>query len=307
MLNSKQFCNLTTLNVLSFVKEDGTLDKTGLLKAQELSARAGYRMTLPTLELKKWDKNQKKHRLTGCSLTGYQDAINKMKLQEDKKSQSKLLKELREVAHKSNREYAEELGLNPSTNVTAIKPEGTLSLLPTVSSGLHFSHSPYYIRRIRITEKDPLYKLAVEMGYPVFSENFDEKNTTKVVEFPVKAPEGVTKDDVSAIEQLEIYKMFQENYTDQNTSITVHVRDNEWEDVKKWIHENWDCFVGISFLSYDNSYYPLLPYESTTKEDYEERLKKCRPFNVYKLKKYEDVYEEYELESGCESGLCPTR
>lgn len=308
LLASKQFCNLTTVNVKAFYNEKTKeFDLDGLLLAQKLSARAGYRMTLPTLELKAWDKNQKKHRLTGCSLTGYQDLINLLGWQDDMEKQKELLKALRKAAHNANEEYARELGLNLSTNVTALKPEGTLSLLPTVSSGVHYSHSPYYIRRIRISAKDPLLQYAKDLGYPIFSENYDDESTIKVIEFPVKAPEGLTKDDVSALKQLEIYKMFQENYTDQNTSITVHVRDNEWDDVKKWLYENWDSFVGISFLSYDNSFYPLLPYEKTTKEDYEKRSLKCRNFSVNKLKNYEDSYEEYELESDCEGGQCPVR
>lgn len=308
LLASKQFCNLTTVNIKAFYNEETKVfDLENLILAQRLSARAGYRMTLPTLELKKWDKNQKEHRLTGCSLTGYQDLINLLNWQEDMNRQAELLRLLRDTAHKSNKEYAEELGLNPSSNVTALKPEGTLSLLPTVSSGVHYSHSPYYIRRIRISEKDPLFKYAESLGYPIFGENNDPNHTIKVVEFPAKAPEGLTKDDVSAVKQLEIYKMFQENYTDQNTSITVHVRDNEWEEVKHWLDKNWDCFVGISFLSYDNKFYPLLPYEATTKEDYEDRLSKAKQFSIYGLKKFETEYEEFELESECAGGQCPVR
>lgn len=117
----------------------------------------------------------------------------------------------------------------------------------------------------------------------------------------------MTKDNVSALKQLEIYKMFQENYTDQNTSIIVHVRDTEWDEVKKWLYENWNSFVGISFLSYDNSFYPLLPYEKIDKEEYEKRNLKCRNFSVNKLKNYEENYKEYELESDCKGGQCPVR
>lgn len=299
---------MTTVNVKSFYDEENKkLDLERLLEAQKLSARAGYRMTFPTLELQEWDKNQKEDRLTGCSLTGYQDLINLMGIQDDYEKQKKLLKKLREVAHIANKEYADELGLNYSKNVTAIKPEGTLSLLPTVSSGVHFSHSPYYIRRVRINSKDPLYRYAKDLGYPIYDENYEKNSLTKVIEFPVKAPKGLTKDDVSAIKQLEIYKMFQKYYTDQNTSITIHVRDNEWEDVKRWVYENWDSIVGVSFIPYENKFYPLLPYEKIDKDEYEKRLKKCKKFSVNKLKYYEDCYEEYELENDCEGGQCPIR
>ncbi len=150
-------------------------------------------------------------------------------------------------------------------------------LLPTVSSGVHYSHSPYYIRRVRIIATDPLCRICEEPGYPVLSEvGQDPKNpTAKVLEFPVKAPAGRVKGDVTAIEQLENYKkMLMEHYVDHNCSITVHVRENEWEDV-----EQWDDVVALSFLSYDDSFYELLPYEEIAPAEYERRKAEMRPFN----------------------------
>ena len=117
---------------------------------------------------------------------------------------------------------------------------------------------------------------------------------TKVVEFPVKAPAGIVKADVTAIQQLENYLMFMKHYVDHNCSITVHVRDNEWEEVEDWVWDHWDDIVALSFLSYDNSFYELLPYEEISQEEYEKRKAAMRPFNPSILTKYE--YEETDLD-----------
>ncbi|MDY4694406.1 MAG: ribonucleoside-triphosphate reductase, adenosylcobalamin-dependent, partial [Blautia sp.] len=277
LLDSHGMCNLTTVNVMAFVK-DGVLDEKGLLEAQALSARAGYRMTCRELEIHRWDEVQNRDRLLGCSLTGWQDMVNAVGL--DREGQIELLKKLRQTAHEAAEKIADRLGGNKPLLVTTVKPEGTLSLLPTVSSGVHYSHAPYYIRRIRISATDPLCKVCEELGYPIFPEvgQDPENPVTKVVEFPVKAPEGTVKGDVSAIQQLENYKMFMKYYVDHNCSITVHVRDNEWDDVEEWVWQNWDDIVALSFLSYDDNFYELVPYEAITKEEYEKRKAAMRPF-----------------------------
>lgn len=308
LLDSNGLCNLTTVNVMAFVGEDGTLDKAGLLEAQRLSARAGYRMTCRELEMYRWDRVQKRDRLLGCSLTGWQDMVNATGM--DRAQQAELLDALRAEARKAADEMAAQLGGNRPLLVTTLKPEGTLSLLPTVSSGVHYSHSPYYIRRVRITATDPLCRVCEELGYPVLPEvgQDPEDPTTKVLEFPVKAPAGRVKGDVTAIEQLENYKMFMEHYVDHNCSITVHVRDNEWDDVEQWVWDHWDDVVALSFLSYDDSFYDLLPYEAIDKEEYERRKAEMRPFNPALLCRYE--HEETELDIGtsdCVNGVCPIR
>ena len=308
LLDSKGLCNLTTVNVMAFVDEEGVLDRKGLFDAQRLSARAGLRMTCPELEIPEWNLAQCRDRLLGCSLTGWQDMVNAVNL--DKEAQMDLLRELRSVAQNAAKEYAGELGLQEPLLVTTVKPEGTLSLLPGVSSGVHFSHAPYYLRRIRISAGDPLVKVCEELGYPVFPETGQPKTnpSVKVVEFPVKAPAGKSKGDVTAIEQLEIYKMFMENYVDHNCSITVHIRDNEWDAACQWVWDNWDDVVGITFLSYNDSFYELMPYEEISKEEYEERLDAMKPFTPSLVLKYER--EETELDAGdlgCETGVCPVR
>lgn len=307
LLDSNGLCNLTTVNVMAFVR-DGKLDRKALLEAQRLSVRAGYRMTCRELELFRWNAVQQRDRLLGCSLTGWQDMVNATGL--DRDAQIALLKELRETAHTAAKSIAARLGGNEPLLVTTLKPEGTLSLLPTVSSGVHYSHAPYYIRRVRITAADPLCKVCEDLGYPVLPEVGQDPDDpiTKVVEFPVKAPEGRVKADVSAIEQLETYKMFMQHYVDHNCSITVHVRENEWDAVEQWVWDNWDDVVALSFLSYDDSFYELMPYEAITQAEYERRLSEMKPFNPSLLSRYEQQETELDIgDSECVNGVCPVR
>ncbi len=354
LLDSHGLCNLTTVNVMGFVK-DGKLDEEGLLEAQRLSARAGYRMTCQELEIHRWNVVQQRDRLLGCSLTGWQDMVNATGMNREEEAEllkklrsaaheaaekisarlggakpllittikpegtlsllptveeAELLKKLRSAAHEAAEKISARLGGAKPLLITTIKPEGTLSLLPTVSNGVHYSHAPYYIRRVRISATDPLCRVCEELGYPVLPEVGQDPDNpvTKVVEFPVKAPAGRVKADVSAIQQLENYKMFMQNYVDHNCSITVHVRDQEWDEVEQWVWDNWDEVVALSFLSYDDNFYELLPYEEITQEEYEKRREAMRPFNPSLLSKYE--HEETELDIGaseCVNGVCPVR
>ena len=307
LLDANGLCNLTTVNVFAFVK-DGKLDVNDLLQAQKLSARSGYRMTCVELELPKWNMVQQRDRLIGCSLTGWQDMVNSTNM--SKMEEADLLKSLRQTAHNEADRYAKDLGLPFSLLMTTVKPEGTLSQLPTVSSGVHYSHSPYFIRRVRINAHDPLVKVCEELSYPIFPEVGQELETctTKVIEFPVKSPIGRTKFDVSAIEQLEDYKMFMDNYVDHNASITITVRDNEWEAVEEWVFNNWNDIVAVSFLSLSDSFYQLMPYESITEEEYNKRVSEMNPFIPSLISKYEEVETEFDIgNDGCESGVCPVR
>ncbi len=307
LLDREQMCNLTTVNVMGFVNE-GKLDEKRLLEAQRLSVRAGFRMTYLDLELDQWDIKQKKDRLVGCSITGWQDMVNATNLSAEE--QANLRKKLRETAHREAESYAKKLGVNPPLLVTAVKPEGTVTQLPTVSSGVHYSHAPFYIRRVRINASDPLLKVCEELGYDIRPENgqTEENCRTKVISFPCSAPPGKTKNDVSAIEQLETYKAFQKEYSDHNTSITVHLRNNEWEEVEEWLWNNWDDVVAVSFVSLDDSFYAQMPYEEITKEEYDRRVREMVPFIPSLIAKYEK--DEQLLDPGdesCENGVCPIR
>ncbi|NLL62454.1 MAG: ribonucleoside-triphosphate reductase, adenosylcobalamin-dependent [Candidatus Atribacteria bacterium] len=307
LLDREQMCNLTTVNVMGFVKE-GKLEEEELLRAQRLSVRAGFRMTYLDLELDQWDIKHKRDRLVGCSLTGWQDMVNATNMSAEEESD--LRKKLREAAHREAELYAKKLGVEPPLLVTTVKPEGTITLLPTVSSGVHYSHAPYYIRRVRINASDPLLKVCEELGYDIKPENgqTEENCRTKVISFPCSAPPGKTKNDVSAIEQLENYKAFQREYCDHNTSITVHVRNNEWEEVEEWLWNNWDDVVAVSFVSLDDSFYAQMPFEEISKEEYERRVDEMVNFIPSLIAKYEK--DEQILDPGdesCDSGVCPVR
>lgn len=307
LLQSKQCCNLTTNNLVGFVK--GTvLDEEQLIETIKLSTRVAIRMTLVDVELAEWNKVMQEDRIIGISLTGMMDMVNKTGMSYD--DLGKLLKKLREVVHKEGKSYSAMLNIDPPKLMTTIKPEGSLSTLPCVSSGIHFAHSNYYIRRVRISVTDPLYKMIeAEGSFPIYNENgqTDENCTIKVIEFPIKAPEGRTKYDVGAIEQLELYKLSMENWSDHNSSITVHVREHEWEDISHWLYDNFDSVVGITFLPLMEETYPLLPYETTSREDYEERIRQVKPINYELLASFDNDEEHDIIDAECESGACPVR
>jgi len=320
LLDSEQVCNLTTVNVMAFV-QDGQLDKEALLEAQRLSARIGYRMTLLNLELPSWDAKQKRDHLTGASLTGWQDAMDILGY--DRRQQASLLRELRKVARDAADAYADELGQPRSLLVTSLKPEGTLSQVAGgVSSGVHYSHSPYYIRRIRINAHDPLAQVARQLGWrmnPEIGQGFDAAHygevnwedpnlRTVVIDFPIASGAKKTKYDVTAIEQLENYRMFQKYYTEHNTSITVSVRAHEWDAVEEWIWDHWDDVVAVSFLSLDEHTYQLAPYDAIDAETYEALKSAMQPFDAAILERVEQEEMEYDLGSeSCEGGACPIR
>lgn len=335
LLDSYGVCNLTTVNLMQFVnyreeQRSGDLlmpggyylDYEGLIEAQRRSARAGLRMTLATLELPHWDKVQQRDRLLGTSLTGVKDAM--ALLGYDFHQEALLLEKLRRAAREEADKYAKELRVNAPLLVTTIKPEGTISQVAGgVSSGLHYSHAPYYIRRIRINANDPLAKAVQELGWPVHAEvgtdgvidpselakpELIAKARTLVIDFPVASGATKTKDDVYVREQFETYFKFQRHYTEHNSSNTIHVRPHEWTEVADIVYDHWDNFVGVSFLAHDGGTYTLAPYEAITKEQYEEMTAKMKPFDRAILEKYENG-DDFDLEGmdGCEGGICPIR
>ena len=315
LLKSKSCCNLSTNNLLAFV-EDGKLNLERLKEALRLSTRLSIRMTLIDAELPEWDKTMKKDRVIGISLTGIIDMINATGMVEEVNGVmnydklSNLLSELRDVVHAEGERYCKELNISVPKLMTTIKPEGTISTLPGVSSGIHAPHSPYTIRRVRFNTTDPLLKMMEDFKcYPIFPEvgQTEDNCTVKVVEFPMKSPSGRTKFDIGAIEQLALYKLTMENWTDHNTSITVHVKEEEWDLVANWLYDNWDTVVGITFLPLDTGSYPLLPFEATTKEDYEDRVNNMRKINLDILKIYDTSDEQEIIDSDCSTGVCPVR
>ena len=306
LLDDRQTCNLTEVNLMGFIDNNGFTNYDEMLKAQMYSARIGYRMATIELELHKWNLVSKRDMLVGCSLTGVMDFISASNI--DSETLEILLKDLRKVAKDSADKLADQLGMNRSLLVTCGKPSGTISQLPTVSSGCHYSHAPYYIRRVRVNAKDPVCQALVSCGFEWQPENGQtiDNHTTKVFSFPSKAPEGKTKGDVSAIEQLEMYKLLMETYVDHNQSNTIHVRPHEWDEVYNWVYTNWDSIVGLTFINFDDTFYQQLPYETITKEMYEFLMKTQPIFNPNSIRPFE-TFEEFDIGSDCDSGACPTR
>jgi len=307
LLQSKQCCNLTTNNVTAFVK-DNRVEIDDLKDILRLSTRTAIRMTLVDVELPEWNRIMQEDRIIGISLTGIMDMVNQVGMSYNQLG--KLLHILRDTVHKEGGRYCKELGIATPKLMTTIKPEGSLSTLPCVSSGIHYAHSNYYVRRVRIAVTDPLYQMIEAQGcYPIFNEigQCDDNCTVKVIEFPIMAPKGRTKYEVSAIEQLELYKITMENWTDHNTSITVHVREHEWEEVVQWVYDNFDYMVGITLLPLLEETYPLLPYESITREEYEDRIKQIKPIDYALLSKLDDKEDWEIIDKECEGGACPVR
>ena len=309
LLDSKQQCNLTTVNLCAFRDADG-FDLNGAMRAQALSARAGMRMTLIDLELPEWNEKHKRDRLTGCSLTGVQDAFAGFAQQQ----QDEHLTALSRAAMEAADEYAHQLRIPSALLVTTIKPEGTLSLVAGgVSAGLHNAHSPYFIRRIRISADDALAKAALALGWQVHPEvgtpgGLIENARTLVIDFPVASGAEVTKDDVSALDQLARYIRFQQHYTQHNSSNTITVKPDEWDGVEQEIIRVWDDFVGVSFLSFDGGTYQLAPYETITKAQCEQMQASFKPFEPEVLARFEKVgVSDLDEDVDCAGGACPIR
>ena len=312
MLPNRAVCNLTNINVSKFIDERGNVMIPQLKEACQLSARACYRLTEPELELEGWSEIHHRDRLIGCSITGWQDAVSGNL---SKEGQEALLVLMKMWIQDAANDYADGNKSPRPVLYTTVQPDGTGGLISGCSAGVHYNHSPYYYRRVRISTNSPLYQAVKNLkGWKIDNEvGQDDNGNTKVITFPCKSKSHITKYNVSAIEQLEQYKMMQKFYVDHNTSITVTVKDNEWDDVTEWLYNNWDYVVGISFLSLNQDYYPLMPYEECTRDEYLELKQNMEPLDQDLVNRYEfelqTVGKDFEIdESGeCEDGHCPVR
>lgn len=332
LLDSQGVCNLTETNVLNFVEGPDSFNYKGFSKAMKLSARMGSRMTNTTMWHPRWDEVQKRDRLIGPSLTGFVEAMDTLgwayevidgQVFFSHDSKAEHLEQLaKTVVREEADSYHKEMGIPRSVLTTCVKPSGSISQLPGVSSGGHRPYAPYYLRRIRVSKVDPIAKSLKEMGIPVSPENaqgddlYADRCNTWVFSFPVKTNAPIRAIDESAINQLERYKSLMQNYVEHSISFTSTVAPHEWDEVAEWLFENWDSYVGISFLprfdpTEGTSPYPQLPYETLTKEQYEELAANMpniseKEFNQL-ISRYEQEYEEFDLGADCDTGFCPIR
>ena len=300
ILRPYQFCNLTEVVVRATDTLEDLERKVRL--ATILGTIQSTYTKFPYLR-KVWQKNTEEERLLGVSLTGIMD--NPLMTTKNKELE-KTLEHLRSVAVVTNREWADRLGIPVSAAITCVKPSGTVSQLVDSASGIHTRHSSYYIRTVRGDNKDPLTQFMIDQGIP--SEPCVMKpETTTVFSFPVKSPEGaVTRNDMSAIEQLETWLMYQRHWCEHKPSVTVSVKEDEWLDVGAFVYKHFDEMSGVSFLPYDGGTYQQAPYQECDEDTYKEAFGSM-PESI----DWSDL-AEYEAEDNtsgmqtmaCVSGMC---
>ena len=266
ILRPYQFCNLTEVVVRATDTIETLSEKVRL--ATILGTIQSTYTNFPYLR-KKWKDNTEEERLLGVSLTGIMD--NPLLTLKNKGLEA-TLEHLRTVAVNTNNEWAERLGIPVSAAITCVKPSGTVSQLVDSASGIHARHSHYYIRTVRGDNKDPLTQFMKDMGVP--SEACVMKpETTTVFSFPVKAPSNaVVTEDMTAIEQLELWLAYQRNWCEHKPSVTINVRKDEWFEVGAFVYKYFDEMSGVSFLPYNEHTYQQAPYQEVGKSDYEALL-----------------------------------
>tara|TARA_R100000654_G_scaffold27526_1_gene51716 strand:- start:11570 stop:13477 length:1908 start_codon:yes stop_codon:yes gene_type:complete len=295
ILRPYQFCNLTEV----VVKEgDSDKDIENKIRLATILGTAQATLTdFPYLR-KIWKNNTEEERLLGVSLTGIMDNIHTNCYLVD---MDKRLSRFKQVAIDTNKKYAKEFGIQESTAITCVKPSGTVSQLCDSASGIHARHSKYYIRTVRGDNKDPLTKFMIDQGVP--SEPCVMKpDTTTVFSFPMKSPEGSrVRDELSAIDQLNIWLIYQEHWCEHKPSITVSVKENEWLDVGAFVFKHFNKMSGVSFLPHSDHVYQQAPYQECTKDEYDDMLSKMNTrINWSKLREYEMI----DTTSGSQTMAC---
>jgi len=297
LLQPRQFCNLSEV-----VARAGDT-RSSLARKIRIAAILGtFQSSLCDFGYlsAEWTKTTAEERLLGVSITGQYDS------EEARKPAT--LRALRDLAVETNSTYARRFGIPTSTSVTAVKPSGTVSQLVDAASGIHPRYSEYYIRRVRISSVDPLYKLLRDAGVPCQPEvgQTEDTATVFVLQFPRHSPEGaVTTDQVGGVQQLEYWRTVKENYTEHNPSCTIHVKDDEWLEVGAWVYRNWDIVGGLSFLPKDSNVYQLAPYEAIDRRTYERLLREFPEVDYERLLEYESNDNTLGArEAACVSGTC---
>jgi ribonucleoside-diphosphate reductase alpha chain len=300
ILRPYQFCNLTEV----VVRANDTLDS--LKRKVKLATILGtVQSTLTNFPYLRdvWKQNTESERLLGVSMTGIMDSPITNGREEDL---GYTLSYLRMVAIETNSVWSKLLGVQQSTAITCVKPSGTVSQLVNSASGIHARHSPYYIRTVRGDNKDPLTKMMIDKGVPSEPCAMKPEDTT-VFSFPIKSPEGaVTRNDMTAIEQLELWLTYQRHWCEHKPSVTISVRDHEWLEVGAFVYKHFDEMSGVSFLPHSDHTYQQAPYQDCTEAEYEElKAKIPNEIDWKDLANYEDTDNTIGSQSlACSSGSC---
>ena len=295
-----QFCNLTEVVVRATDTVEDLERKVRM--ATILGTIQSSYTKFPYLR-KVWQNNTEEERLLGVSLTGIMD--NRLMTHKNQ-GLDKTLEHLRNVAISTNAEWASRLDIPPSAAISCVKPSGTVSQLVDSASGIHARHSPYYIRTVRGDNKDPLTKFMIDQGIPNEPCVF-KGDTTTVFSFPVKSPTGaVTRNDMTAIEQLEMWLTYQRHWCEHKPSVTISVRDSEWMAVGAFVYEHFDEMSGVSFLPHSDHTYQQAPYQDCNKEDYELLLSSMpEKIDWSKLSEYEQEDNTVAMQTmACSGDVC---
>jgi ribonucleoside-diphosphate reductase alpha chain len=262
VLRPRQFCNLTEVVVRPM---DDLSDLKRKIRLATIMGTAQSCFTDFRYLGKKWKDNCEEERLLGVSLTGIMDHPVLSTVTD---TLPNILEELRDHAIKINAKWAKQFGIAPSAAITCVKPSGTVSQLTSSSSGIHPRYAPYYLRRVRQHKTDPISQVLIDAGVP---HETDVTNETQwVFTFPIKSPDAcVTVDGITAIEQLEHWKLFNEVYCEHKPSVSIYVRDSEWMEVGAWVYNNFDHLSGVSFFPVDDHSYRQAPYERIEQQEYE--------------------------------------
>jgi ribonucleoside-triphosphate reductase len=300
ILRPNQFCNLTECVVRATDTIEDLERKVKL--ATILGTIQSTMIKFPYLR-KVWQNNTAEERLLGVSMTGIMD--NPL-MTNSNKGLDKTLEHLRSIAVATNAEWAKLLGIPASASISCVKPSGTVSQLVDSASGIHARHSPYYIRTVRGDSKDPLTQFMIDQGIP--NEPCVMKpDSTVVFSFPVKSPElAVTRNDMTAVEQLELWLTYQRHWCEHKPSVTISVRDAEWLSVGAFVYEHFDEMSGVSFLPHSDHTYQQAPYQDCTKEEYQEMLAKMpSSINWEDLNKYENEDNTVSMQTmACSGDSC---
>ena len=283
ILRDREFCNLSEI----IVREHDT-EKTIKEKVRLATILGTFQATLIDFKYisSEWAKNCKEEALLGVSMTGIMD--NPLTYENKNGKLDDMLGELNKYSVKINSEYAKAIGINPAAAVTCVKPSGTVSQLVDASSGIHTRHSPYYIRTVRCDKKDPISQFMKDQGVPC-EDDVTKPDNTYVFSFPTKSPShSVFRNDKTAIEQLETWKIYHTSWCEHNPSVTITVREHEWIEVGAWVYSNFNEIGGVSFLPHSDHTYRQAPYQECGKKEYE-KMSKLMPKNIDwdKLSEYE--------------------